>query len=337
MIWLFGFLIGIRSSEACVIAAAPGASVRCLSEEALIVWNSRSRQQELIRSINVQSHAADFAYMTALPSLPVIRPVHQDLFLRTFTLTKPKVSTIVQRRIRWHYFFHKGVETPSQLAEASPLSSGIIAQSDNAVFSSSQFTALESWFHENRYAFTMPIQNWINAAFEKDWFVVISRIERPKSAGMDARLRVRTNQMSFHSQDPIYPYRESTPSTQQLGLARQLQLYLISDEQLRGGLEGDLWTARLVYSKKRNDLRAQLGSFFEREEDVPAVGWLSLFTEKNTYRSPDDDIRFVPVNTPKPIASKAKTVDELRWIIFPLDLILGCVIALLLLRRWLKP
>ena len=106
MIWLGFLLFGPRPADACVIAAAPGASVSCLSEEALIVWNSLSNQQELIRSINVQSHAADFAYLTAVPSLPVIRPVHQDLFLRAYTLTKPKVSTIHQTRIQWWYFFH---------------------------------------------------------------------------------------------------------------------------------------------------------------------------------------------------------------------------------------
>jgi len=336
MIVLGLFLGAISTSDACIIAAPPGASVTCLSEEALIVWDSISKQQELVRSINVQSHAADFGFLTATPSHPVVRPVEQDLFLRAYTLTKPRESQKIQTRFRWSWLFQPQPDGETTQEESASLSSGTIAGADNIVFAASESAAVESWFHENGYAYTRPLQKWVADTVEKNWFITAFRVERPKSATTDSRLRIRTIQMSFLSTQPIYPYREPTRLESLTGLGRLLRLYLISDEQLHGALEGDPWSAEMVYSGKRGDMQPQLGPFFVHREDVPGVGWFSLFTDKSPYRSKKDDLRFVPVHQPKQINRKPRVVEEIRWVMIPLDCIAVILFMLFAVLRWRK-
>jgi hypothetical protein len=124
------------------------------------------------------------------------------------------------------------------------------------------------------------------------------RVAKRKDAAATKSASAAALRISFHTERPLFPYREPESFTAAQSLAagpRTLHLFFISDARYTGNFDGEslpwshpLWTNALTPAQK-----SKVQSALKLpEEGVPATWWLTEFVSYWPYRNDLGDLYF---------------------------------------------
>jgi hypothetical protein len=208
-----------------------------------------------------------------------------------------------------------------------------VAGFDAVVLKAGTTQALVNWLAENEYVYSDAVAAWAQPYVERGWPFTALKIAPGDEAKADretAALRI-----SFHTDTPLFPYREpdSSKASEELGVTdRLLRIYFISDEAYQGRFEnGEPWSGKRVWSGDISEHRSNLLQSLKVPETQggPEKWWLTEIEDQWPYASAPGDVVFSPSRDEKPLQRVAARPPH-----DPLPLLaMACAIGLFLRRR----
>jgi hypothetical protein len=267
----------------CAVVPPPNQRVAIAHEEALIIWDEKTKTEHFIRSANFHSSSYSYGFLVPTPTPPTLEVVSEDLFHELETITAPKVEYREQTKEVVKPFLPE-----CQLAQAPLLRDEAHAPTLG------QFRALEGevevleqkrvgdfdvavlyfrpgegdgpergqqelaqWLAKNGFEAPPGIEPWLGKYVNDQWCITAFKIaklaqeNRPKLPVDHLDHTMRPIRMSFKTEKPFYPYREPavehpTPDK----TSRLLRVYLAAKTRYSGRL-GDgtqPWPGETVWS-----------------------------------------------------------------------------------------
>jgi hypothetical protein len=110
------------------------------------------------------------------------------------------------------------------------------------VLAASDTTGLGNWLKKNGYPWTDTSARWIEPYVAAKWMITAFKLHRSDSGV----LGTKAIRMSFHTDQPFFPYREPAQTSKISGPNRVLRIAILSDERMVGTLkDGKDWPAHL--------------------------------------------------------------------------------------------
>lgn len=296
-----------------LLSARPHTSVACCSisraldrvvnadQTVIILWDAKTKRQHFIRQASFKSDATkDIGFIVPSPSRPDLEEAGGEAFAQLKYITAPLVRSSGGPGM--------GCSKDKSAYAAEPrvevLERKRVAGFDAVVLKAGTAQALIDWLAENDYAYSDAVADWAQPYIEKGWPFTALKVAPADNSGPDraaAALRI-----SFHTDIPLFPYREpdSAAAAQELGaISRLLRIYFISDQAYQGSFDtGAPWSGEKVWSglitHHRDDLLAKLK--LPEAEGGPDTWWLTEFEDRWPYRQAPGDVVFAPAGDQKP-------------------------------------
>ena len=334
-------------ADACAPAPRRGDFVSIANEEALIVWDQKTKTQHFIRRAEFRTPAKDFGFLVPTPTQPKLGEVSDDLFQRLERRVAPEVKYVKERKLQFGCMM---LSAPDKSAVAAAggvrvLDEQRVAGLDAAVLAADSAEALAAWLKEHGYDKSADLEKWLEPYVEKKWKLTAFKLaqgEKPKP-----RLASKAVRMSFKAERPFFPYRE--PASQRVGKAaagpRMLRTYLLASARMSGslaapsGFPGQTKFARPIQDAVR---------VVEDPVLVTALGdkpWLTMIEDTTSPRPGVDDVFFAAAKDRSEVVPEPVIITEDVPVVVPIELLLlslvgGTIVmggALLVLRRKRKP
>ena len=280
---------GMSQSWACALVSRSGEGVQVAQEEALIVWDSKTRTQHFIRRVSFDGRAKDFGFLVPTPSKPELADADNWTFRYLARLTEPKVITIPRA---------KGDGKAVQAASASASASGggrveVIGQAsvagfDAVILEASDAESLDRWLRQHGYVSSPDLMAWYRPYIERKWKITAFKI-----GGGGRSVSTSAVRMSFATDEPLFPYRE--PKRAEPDGRRLLRVYFLSEGRYDGVVGRDrnaslrpIWSRRIGGAER--DQVFKLAGI--PESAAGHIDWLSEVEDRATVRTPDDELYF---------------------------------------------
>lgn len=321
-------LLGLSSLRlwACAVPVEEGAWVETLHEDALIIWDSKTKTQHFIREAKFRSSAQNFGFLVPTPTQPKLREVSNHVFTSLKSITAAEYKPIIKKVVG---------KAPPPTTGAAPgsvevLDRQTIAGYEAAVLKANDVDALADWLKTNNYAFRPALRDWLKQYTDNEWIITAFRLAGD-SAG---QVQTKAIQMSFAAEQPFYPYREpadvrddSHPHDDRL-----LRLFVLSDTAVTGsiGHAQQDWPAQRVWSNalQRSQVEALIGALDHQIERVesstkevdslrPLIGdgwWLTEFEDRTSPRPGTDELYFSPINNATPVARPPIQYERIEYV-----------------------
>jgi len=134
------------------------------------------------------------------------------------------------------------------------------------------------------------------------------RVAKKQRGTAKAAVSAAALRISFHTERPLFPYREPDSRRAAASLAapsRLLRLYFISDTRYDGALESTSgWSGQPVWSNALTAAqKANLLALLKLPSTAtPARWWLTEFEDRWPYAVAPGDLYFHPARRPSPLA-----------------------------------
>lgn len=270
-------------ADACGMAWGRGASPLVHGEEALIVWDWRTRTEHFVRRIDFSrtTAGADFAFLVPTPSRPLVANADEavfnrlaDAYSRPRTLTNSRPGS--RSRSRRTSGGGDGVTVVQQTFVAGLEATTIRSDSANA---------LAQWLGQHGFTNRPALAQWLQRYTGGTWHITAFRY-----AGQGPRpLMARAVRLSFSAERPFYPYGEPSDQAGVQEHPRPFRLSVISSERVEGRRGSRPWTARTGYAERR-EVQSFTGTLLPLRSDARA--WVTTFDEPSSVRN-DEDLVFV--------------------------------------------
>jgi len=270
----------------------------------LLVWDPATKTEHFIRKASFKAEGGDFGFLVPTPSRPQLSESGNEVFPALAEITRPFIRAAVGSGCSC---------SASARYDSAPLAVRVIegkevAGFDAAVLAASSASALTGWLKENGFAFSPEVEAWAAPYVGEGWMFTALRLAKPKGAAETEPVRASALRISFHTERPLFPYREpdSRRDAQVLhASARLLRLYFISDARFDGRLEGTHgWSGKAKWS---NGLTAAQKTRLLELLKLPATTgpanwWLTEFEDNWPYGVAPGDLYFAQAKDQAPIA-----------------------------------
>ncbi|NUP14485.1 MAG: DUF2330 domain-containing protein [Polyangiaceae bacterium] len=344
-----GLLASLRAEPAHACAPAPpeGARVRIADEEAIVLWDAKTKTQHFIRRASFASTSADFGFLVPTPSKPELGEIDNGIFDRLAQRLQPRiVHDPGELEIEAGSFFlslfwggEKSAALPSaqEPAPVRILETAAVGGMDAVVLEADSADALATWLGEHGFANTPSLAEWLVPYVRNHWNLTAFKISKaPKAEGVE--VGTKAIRMSFSAPRPFFPYREPADQRQTLpaelessaASKRHLRIYYLSTERALGnlGLEGS-WKAATSYSAPYDDPIVR-----EALPELPKRPWLTIFDDTQAVRPGTDEVYFSVSPDGAPIEPPPIHVSEPRTVRIPVDLVaLGAIVGVIVVLR----
>jgi hypothetical protein len=324
-----------RSALPCAPAPPRDFHVSVTGEQALIVWDQKTRTQHFVRRASFASDAADFGFLVPTPSRPELAEAPDAVFDALEDAIQPEVieETVFQPEpmvlLLFPFFALRSSAPPPQgAARVRVVEQKRVAGYDATVLEATDAAALLGWLAGHGYDARPELREWLQPYVQQRSMITAFKIAR------DAReksVATRAVRMSFTADTPFFPYRE--PSDQREGpkRPRELFVYVVAAERLDGSIGKDgTWSRELLYAAAKPDLARLLGAAVP---SVPAGAWLSAYRDRESPRPGVDDLFFTRAATQSSFVPAPVYTTRHERIPVPLDVIAGAVVGMLWVRR----
>jgi hypothetical protein len=343
-------LNGLRSAEACAPAPREGEVVRIADEEALIVWDEKSKTQHFVRRASFVSSADAFGFLVPTPSKPELGEVDSELFSRLAQLLVPRV---VYERGELEVepgctAFWMLARSARESAPATAAAGGVrvlgeqrVAGFDAVVLAADDPAALSAWLKERSFAEGPTLTEWLRPYVEKKWIITAFKIADTAGPAASRSIGTSSVRMSFSTDKPFYPYREPADQRDTVPAAhkdlpqrpRTLRVYFASDARVDGALGNGAAFPGAVKLADTVDMPAQPTAPF-----LPARGFLTVFEDTSNPRPGVEDVFFSPAKDPSVVTIPPVVIRQPVRVPLPLDLLVVLVggvaaVALAIRRR----
>lgn len=258
------------SLSGCAMALRPGEQSSIFDEAALIVWDQKTRTEHFVRRANFETKTSDFGFLVPTPTQPDLGEVANEVFTSVSKLTAPE--HVYESKTIYEFGF-LGLPAPAKSVASAPaglalpksvdvLHQQAVAGFEATVLRAEDPEALRQWLEKHGYEADPELTEWLKWYVDHKW--IITAFKLSKATEQSDRLETKSVRMSFHCDQPFYPYREpeETRNSSSSG-HRTLRVYFLADQRYTGtiGESGD-WSGTTEWSGdisgKNQDLIAQL-------------------------------------------------------------------------------
>jgi hypothetical protein len=323
-------LVPAPQAAGCAVAPRFGETVQIADESAIIVWDAASKTEHFIRRATFSSAARDFGFLVPTPTKPELSEAGDGAFTALASLTAPRVIVQSAPRGGGGGCGCGTVMSPMSVGEANKqaapagvvevLETKRVAGHDAAVLQADDADALAQWLKDHGYESSPAIKEWAAPYVKAKWKITAFKIARdddPAQAGTaksgPTTAKAATGagpvattalRMTFHTEQPFYPYREPPgvpPVMSGPSPGRLLRVYFVAEDRVKGTLGeagrpwGELANARVVWSDKLVDAnRGSLLRQLKMSEEMPPASWrVTEFEDHSSPRPGTEDVYFL--------------------------------------------
>lgn len=343
-------LLEPRAALACASAPPRGAEVDIAGEEAVIVWDAKTKTEHFIRTASFVSSAKSFGFLVPTPSLPELGELPRAVLDGIGRALVPAVQYVDEptRVVLTSLltFFLRGGEPKSDAGAASASASAVeivgtasVAGMDATILKATEVDALAKWLADHGFDRSKALDDWLAQYVEKQWYLtafVIASSGETKSPTV--RVASGLVRMSFHADAPFYPYREPAvaPSKDAQRTPRTLRVHVLSDQRMGATTNGASWSATTTWAapiKLPEELRELAG------ENV----YDTTFLDTSSPRVGTDEVTFALSQDQGEVRPPPHVVRRPHYFRLPIEAfvlgggVIGAVAYALLRRRRAKP
>lgn len=172
--------------------------------------------------------------------------------------------------------------------------------------------SLGQWLKKHRYPVSSDAREWLAPYVRRGFFLTVFQIASDKQS---QSARAQAVRLSFQTDAPFFPYRESKRA-QKVGGYRSLRVFFVGDARVgarvENGRKTQVWPAMTTYSAPL-DAKRLTG----QKLDVPAGRLrLTAFEDDSSPRPGWGDLHFSPATQQSEITPPPNIIykDERRWI-----------------------
>ena len=286
------------------------------AESAVIIWDQTHKIEHFIRQASILTASADLGFLVPTPSTPELAEADQNIFEMAAFLGQPKRVPPINYRSPWTLVSPLVTSSLLHLDRLNPLAlmsgisdlkggqqvSTVVAEKDVAGYHATTLAAedekaLSTWLTANGYFSTLELRAWLKPYIDKKWNITAFKLIKRTDGAV---LTTRAIRLSFHTDQPFYPYSE--PSDRQLANAaspvgRALRVAILSDQRMTGVLANqNPWPGRLEYAGPSAPSAAQ-------NPQWTAKDWLrfaQLNDIKHDVALPTELTSFIDESNPRP-------------------------------------
>ena len=293
------FIASFSSSPAPACCPAPplGRPVVNADQTVIMIWDAAAKTEHFIRQASFASAADDFGFLVPSPTRPQLEESGNDAFPFLAELTAPPPE--------WSM---PGPAFPFGCAASAP-SAGLslsvrvveekrVAGFNAVVLEASSAESLVGWLKDHGYALSPAVEAWAKPYVEAGWMITALKVAKDAQDKDQARVAASSLRISFHTDRPLFPYREpdSRDAAKALDMKhRLLRIYFVAEARYRGELTQQVaWTGKPVWSKKLSAAnRKKLLDFLKLPPTTgPAQWWLTEFEDDWPYALAPADLYF---------------------------------------------
>ncbi len=291
---------GSLPAPACCPAPRFNQPVVNADQTVILIWDAATKTQHFIRQASFKSAADDFGFIVPSPSQPTLDESGNDAFPYLAKLTAPEV----ERRV-WlpNFSCGCGATMPSSERLAAPpevrvLQEKLVAGFNAVVLEADTADVLVTWLKQNGYAYSPEVAAWAKPYVDQGWKFTALKVAKGKDEKDQKTVAAGALRISFHTERPLFPYREPDPkkSAAELGATqRLLRIYFIAEARYKGEVKGELWSKKKVAWANRlkaADRQKILELLKLPENTGPAEWWLTEFEDNWPYEAAPADVYF---------------------------------------------
>jgi len=296
---LVGFLICLPA-PACCPAGPSGKPVINADQTVIILWDAATKTQHFIRRASFKSEADDFGFLVPTPAQPELNESGNEAFPFLQKLTEPEKQKVARPSGGMSCGCSKE-EMSFALADKAAvqvLEEKLVAGFQAAVLQADSANALVNWLKENGYAFSPQVEAWAKPYVDAGWKITALKVAKAKDAKADKTVAAAALRITFHTDRPLFPYREPDPEgpAKSLGASqRLLRIYFLAEARYQGELTKEVpWTGQVAWANKLStaDRKKTLEMLQLPEATGPAEWWLTEFEDRWPYRAAPADVYF---------------------------------------------
>jgi Uncharacterized protein conserved in bacteria (DUF2330) len=330
-------LRGIPDADACATAPPHGEEVQIAEEEAVIVWDPATHTEHFIRRAAFHSTARAFGFLVPTPTTPALEDLPDSIYESLGWAIRPEVRHErggLELSIGSFLFelcaarmSAKGIETAAPAVRV--IQTARVAGFDAITVEADDPVALTGWLGRNGFATSAELTAWLARYVTDHWKLTAFVISTDAAQGERHDVATRAVHMTFHTDQPFYPYREPAGPTAQAAPAtpgaapRSLRVFFLSSARYAATLAGQPWAARVLHAAPIADPPVEL---------VPLAGprpFATVFVDDSAPRRGVDELYFAPSADPAEVRQSVTVVDH-NQLMIPVELIL--VVAFLAIR-----
>lgn len=331
--------------ESVVMYGEPPVQMR--DEAAIIVWDAARHEEHFIRQAEFDSSGENFGFIVPTPTEPELHGVRESVFDGLYELTKPR--TVTKNRWKWDFGsvllsdrrgrgYTLDEQVHYKMADDSPDDVSVlqrvrVADYDAAVLKSTDGPALRRWLQSHGYAANASFDNWLKPYAQRGWVITAFKVTRGDFGGPARLAPIR---MSFKTETPFYPYRESKQETS--GDGRSLRVFFFARDRADGAMQGQpfgSWPRKVLWSDNvpETTLDTTAGSLSLQTADLRATPRLTVFLDSSSPRPGYADVNFATAADQSVVQPPPNIKWRERTIFIPAEGVVVLVLGTIWFRR----
>ena len=320
------------SGRACCALGRLGEPVVNADQTVLIIWDPTTKTEHFIRKASFKAEGGDFGFLVPTPTRPQLSESGNAAFPLLAQITRPRLKS-------GGGGFGCSASSSAEYRNLMPAVTVVerkeVAGFDAAVLTANSASALTDWLKAHGYDFSPEIAAWAAPYIRDGWMLTALRVTKRKDTGKTHDVDASALRISFHTERPLFPYREpeSRAAARSLGTdSRLLRLYFVSSGRYDGKLDNATgWSGKPVWSApvesaQRNKLLDLLKLPLTTG---PVDWWLTEFEDKWPYSVAPGDLYFSPSLKQAPLVRWAdNSWQPTTDISLPVGLLIGSVVLL---------
>jgi hypothetical protein len=321
----------LRASACAVARPHTEGGVEIASESAIIIWDAESKTEHFIRRAEFKSDVNDFGFLVPTPTQPTLAEADDEAFKTFEMITEPPTVT---QKLPASGGCVVGCSKSAQMAgnvteqaEVRVLEEKRVAGHDAAVLEADDAKALNAWLKEHGYSSRPELEEWLEPYVKSGWKITAFKIA--KKDPKDKDVATTALRMTFHTEQPFFPYSEPADQRKVAGYTpmRLLRVYFVAKERMSGSLKDskNMWPGSAVWADdiKPADRSKVLEQLKLPEKTAPASWRLTEFEDHASPRPGTTDVVF----SASPTQEKIVRPPKVNYVQSSLP---GCVMCLAL-------
>jgi hypothetical protein len=303
----------------------------------VIIWDAAHHTEHFIRRAAFRSTARSFGFLVPTPTAPELGEVDDSVFWSLADAIRPEVryettgwSVSPESWCLGSFLARKGGARDDAMAPAvRVIASAHVAGFDATTLEADDATALASWLGAHGFEATPALTVWLERYVATHWKMTAFVVATDERGGSSYELATRAVRMSFHADQPFYPYREpAAPATSSTADPnRLLRVFFLATERYAATLEGQPWSARVLHAAP-----LQVPTPLVKLAEASAVA--TVFQDASALRRGVDEIYFAVSADQAPVRQPPIIVTSPHRVPVPIEFLLVLGIGVAWGVRW---
>ncbi len=283
----------ITPTFGCAAVTISRGNVVNADQSVIMIWDKEKQTQHFIRQANFKTDAKDVGFIVPSPSRPQLEESGNEAFAALKEITAPYIFS-------GHSISIGCSAAPAPVKRQNSVR--IIEEKRVAGYDATVLTArsgkdLVAWLEQNGYPYSPALAEWAAPYLGGDWHFTVLKLAKDSASTQD--IKASALRITFHTDRPLFPYREPESATAKSNLdvsSRLLRIYFIAEarylEKIDGGKK---WSGEAVWAKDITRHKSSLLKSLKLPDSTgPKTWWLTEFEDNWRYEKAAGDVYFSP-------------------------------------------